>query len=257
VLLSESPPSPLDLNFRLFGVQVRVHPLFWLMAAVLGWNLTRNPVISDNGMLDLGVWILACFVSILLHEFGHVWMGQVFGAQSHILLHGMGGLAIGANNLRSGWRRILVLAAGPGIQLLLLAGIVGILLAGYRPEKRTPLWLLVNILIEINLFWPILNLLPIWPLDGGQITREVCAGVSPRNGSLTAFWISLVVSAVLALNAGIGESGAPFIPYSGPFTGMYMAIFFALFAVGSWQMIQVEQQSRRESSYDDDLPWER
>jgi stage IV sporulation protein FB len=257
VLLSESPPTPLDLRFRLFGVPVRVHPLFWLMSAILGWNLVNHPVISDNGMLELAVWILACFVSILLHEFGHVWMGQVFGAQSHILLQGMGGLAIGANNLRSGWQRVLVLAAGPGIQLLLWGALWGALWAGYRPEPRTPMALLVYILLTINLFWPLLNLLPIWPLDGGQITREVCAGLSPRNGSLTAFWISLVISATLAINALMGEKGEPFIPYSRPFTGMWLAIFFALFAVGSWQMIQVEQQSRYRSSYDDDLPWER
>ncbi|MFO0843119.1 MAG: hypothetical protein U0797_12115 [Gemmataceae bacterium] len=146
-------------------------PFFWVMSVILGWNLTTNPVLSDNGMLDLAVWVLACFVSILLHEFGHIWMGQVFGSHG-IVLHSMGlRLAVGSNRLSRGWQRVLVSAAGPGIELLLWAALFGLLYAGYRPEPGTPLSLLVWILLTINLYYgALLNLLPIWPLDGGQIT---------------------------------------------------------------------------------------
>ena len=90
---------------------------------------------STNHVPD--VELLRQRLSLLSHADRHVWMGQVFGAQSHILLQGMGGLAIGANNLRSGWQRVLVLAAGPGIQLLLWGALWGALWAGYRPEPAT------------------------------------------------------------------------------------------------------------------------
>ena len=53
------------------------------------------------------------FVSILIHEFGHVWMGQAFGSRGHIVLYGFGGLAIGSNRLDSRWQRIAVSFAGP------------------------------------------------------------------------------------------------------------------------------------------------
>ena len=60
-------------------------------------------------------------------------------------------------------------------------------------------------LAEINLFWPLLNLLPIWPLDGGQITREVSTAVSRRQGLVVSLWISLIVSGFLALHALVVE----------------------------------------------------
>lgn len=253
MLLAEPAPTPMDLRFRLFGTPVRVHPFFWLFTALLGWSYVERPEISDNGMLDLAIWILACFLSILLHEFGHVWMGKAFGSEGHIVLHSMGGLAIGSNNLTRGWQRVLVSAAGPGIQLLLWGGLKAMRQFGFRPDPGTPLWLLVDILLDVNWYWPLLNLLPIWPLDGGQITMEICAGISRRKGALVALWISLVVSAVLAVNGLMTRMGKEsFIPYAP--TGMFISIFFALFAIGSWQLIQAEQQTYRNDDY---LPWER
>lgn len=257
MLLADPDATPLDLRFRLFGTSIRVHPFFWLLAVILGWDLTRNPILSDNGMLDLAVWVLACFLSILLHEFGHIWMGRLFGSHGHIVLHGMGGLAIGSNNLSRSWQRILVLAAGPGIQLLLYAALIGLIKAGYLPEPRTPLSFLIAILLAINLYWPLLNLLPIWPLDGGQITREVCVGASPRQGAMVALWISLIISAVIALNALAAQNGKAFLPFRYAPTSMWAAILFALFAVGSWQAIQMEKHRFRQRSFDDALPWER
>jgi Zn-dependent protease len=258
VLLTEPAPSSWDLRFRLFGTAVRVHPWFWLVSVLLGWRLTQNPILSDNGFLDLSVWVLAVFVSILLHEFGHIWMGQAFGSHGHIVLHSLGGLAIGSSALDRAWQRILVSAAGPGIQLLLAAALYGVKQSGNWPEWGTPLWFLAEELWYINFGWALVNLLPIWPLDGGQIAREVCASASPRNGTLAALWISLALSATLAVNALVGDNGEPFIPYSHRITGRFMAIFFALFALGSWQAIQAEKYSRETYGQDDDrLPWER
>src|SRR5690349_12975099 len=71
-----------DFRWRIFGTSVRVHPLFWLMAVILGYD----------GAIRLGVgfvlaWVVCVFVSILLHEFGHVWMGRLFGSHGHIVLY--------------------------------------------------------------------------------------------------------------------------------------------------------------------------
>src|SRR5262249_53158681 len=122
VLLYDPGGTPLDLRFRLFGTQVRVHPMFWLIMALLGWS-GGGGVLPGNGLGDTLVFVLCAFVSILLHEFGHVWMGRAFGARGHIVLHGMGGLAIGSADVPHRWQRILVSAAGPGIQLILYAAI--------------------------------------------------------------------------------------------------------------------------------------
>ena len=104
-------PTPLDLYWRMFGTDVRVHPFFWVMAVLLGWHWFDSFNDPRLGILFLALWVLCVFVSILLHEFGHVLMGRVFGSNGHILLYSFGGLAIGSNNLRQRTHRILVLLA--------------------------------------------------------------------------------------------------------------------------------------------------
>ena len=92
----------------MFGIDVRVHPLFWVMSAVLGWGwyLERN-------FAYLFLWVMCVFVSVLLHELGHVVVGRLFGSQGHILLYSFGGLAIGSTDLRHRWQR-LPQGRGPG-----------------------------------------------------------------------------------------------------------------------------------------------
>ena len=121
-----------------------------------------------------------------------------------------------------------------------------------------PLLLITLIMLaEINLFWPILNLLPIWPLDGGQIAREFFQMIWKQQGTTYSLALSGVLSAVLALHCFMGERGRPLFPYLSiiGISGFYLAIFFALFAVQSFQALQVENDRRR---WQDDhrLPWE-
>src|SRR5262249_55207759 len=156
-------------NFRLLGTHVRVHPFFWLMAAFLGWgNFERGRLPA------IAMWIGCVFVSVLLHEFGHVLVGRMFGSDGRILLYSFGGLAFGSSNLRKRWQRVLVYLAGPAIQLLLAAGILALVLVHGRfgsQEFPPTVDRFLTMLFAINLLWPIFNLLPIFPLDGGQITR--------------------------------------------------------------------------------------
>jgi len=271
-VLAEPDQTQFDLRFRLFGVPVRVHPFFWVVSAFLGWDLI------NAGFIYLVAWIGCVFGSVLLHELGHVWMGQVFGSRGHIVLHGFGGLAIGSSAVPRRWQRVLVLAAGPGIQFVLLFGVVFMLryVLGTLPLEAIKLLApVLGFLYVINLYWPLLNLLPIWPLDGGQITREVCEGASPRNGTVFALTLSLVLSGLLALHVlllnfyyrggepeegplaaydrSVGRYLEPYLPGS----SLFMGLFFALFAVYAWQALQSEKQKRR-SYWDDDVPpWER
>jgi stage IV sporulation protein FB len=248
VLLYEPDRTPFDLRFRLLGMDVRVHPLFWVVAAVLGWaHFTQpEPGMPGGGIAQLALWVACAFVSIVLHEMGHVLMGRAFGSDGHIVLYTFGGLAVGSTGVRARWQRIAVLAAGPGVQLLLWAFLWGLthLPAMQQPLKDgVVLRVVLGMLLWINLYWPLLNLLPIWPLDGGQITREVCEGVSRSQGVVVSLWVSLIVSAVLAVNALLATKGQRLIPYMP--VGTFMAIFFAMFAVGSYQALQVERTQKR------------
>ena len=86
MFLAEPQRTAYDLNFSLGGVPVRVHPMFWLFTVLLGAN--------DPVPLHLLIWVVAVFLSILVHEFGHSLAMRSFGWTSHIVLYSFGGLAV-------------------------------------------------------------------------------------------------------------------------------------------------------------------
>jgi Zn-dependent protease len=239
----EANETPYDLRWRMFGTPVRVQPWFWLMSVILGYDAWIRA-----GVGFVLAWVACVFVSILLHEFGHIWMGRLFGSHGHIVLFSFGGLAIGSNQLSRRWQRILVLLAGPGIQLVLFGVLVTIYWARYLqidPDaprgRRDAVQLILEMLLEINLFWPILNLLPIWPLDGGQVTREVCQAIMPSRGTTFSLGISMVVSGVLAAHILMASQGQPLLPYV-PAFGIFTAILFAMLCISSYSAMQVENE---------------
>jgi Zn-dependent protease len=242
--------SQFDLNFRLLGIPVRVHPFFWLMALILGQGALRQ------GVEYLLLWVVCVFVSILIHEMGHVVMGRVFGNWGEIVLYGLGGLAVGASGLASRWKRIAVYFAGPLAQFVLLGLVVLAWL--YLPleyRNRPHLEALLNDLFWVNLAWPILNLLPIWPLDGGQISREVFDRIMPRRGVRVALTISLILSALLVINSLLAMTGRQVVPWL-PTGSFLFIILFSSLAVGSFQALQAEQ-ARRSWVDDHFTHWER
>src|ERR1700678_3725363 len=93
-------------HFRLGGIPVSVHPLFWLTTVIMGGN-RNNP-----GMLL--IWVAVCFVSILLHEIGHVLAYRAFGETGGVLLYSWGGLAIPDRAVRrTALAQVLISLAGP------------------------------------------------------------------------------------------------------------------------------------------------
>ncbi len=257
MFFATSDRTQLDLTWRMFGFPIRVNPWFWLTAALLGWNYQRL------GFEYLLLWIACVFVSILIHELGHALAYRCFGIDSHILLSSFCGLTFGDREAPRRWQRVVVSLAGPGADFL-LAGVVYVLAQQYEPDitsKASVMTLLaLNILLWINIFWGLINLLPIWPLDGGKVSRELCQQVSPHNGLRTSLGISFVVAGALALNALAAQlvKGWPILPWLAG-CGLFMVLFFALFAVQSWfelQQLQPRAGYRQEYEEPDRLPWE-
>jgi stage IV sporulation protein FB len=245
VILTEPEATPYDLRWRMFGINVRVHPFFWLMALLLGSNRLQEP----NPVQGLLIWVVCVFVSILVHEMGHVLMGRIFGARGDIVLYGFGGVAVGSSGLSNRWKRIAVYFAGPFAGFLLLALVLPFTLIAAFSEL--PSWVAEALwdLFVINLFWNLLNLLPIWPMDGGRISRDFLDWLMPVRGVRASLGISFTLAGLIAIHSAAAMAGHPLIPFF-PFGGWWTAILFALLALGSYQELQLQ-------STFDSRPWER
>ncbi len=251
--LGEPPRTQYDLQFQFFGIPVRIHPFFWLVALLLGpWE----PIHGESVVVLMAMWILALFVSILLHEMGHATAMRVFGYRPWITLYGLGGLASYGEPGTYGGRghtgraQILISLAGPGAGFLFAAVITGaIVLSGHgvRVLVGFPFgisiepaeiigslrltWLILQLLF-INVLWGLVNLLPVYPLDGGQVAREVFLKISPRNGIRLSLVLSIVTAAALAVMALTqGEN-------------FYVALMFGYLAYSSYVTLQAYGNQR-------------
>jgi len=225
--------TPYDLRWTMFGIPVRVHPLFWVMAAFISWPLL------EAGLLFVIAGMLAIFLSILWHELGHIFMGRLFNARGEIVLWAFGGLAIGASTQSNRWKRIAVYLAGPGAQLLLWGALrlaVPHIPLPVNPHTAHVLFTFLDFMLLINLYWAILNLLPIYPLDGGQITRDLFTHFSERNGVRYSLQLSIGVSGLLALHAFLAEKADRALPYLP--VGVSSGIFFLVFCLFGVQLLQ-------------------
>ena len=103
--------TPYDLRFRLLGVPVRVHPLFWLTSAMLAGSR-----VSPTTSRSCSIWIGCVFVSILVHEYGHALMDKRFHGRRPSCSRP--GRALFSQRPRDPGQRLAVLLAGPGAGFL-------------------------------------------------------------------------------------------------------------------------------------------
>jgi len=245
MFIFQPPPySRYDLNFNLAGFPVRVHPLFWLMTILIGFSI--NP-------LQLLIWVVVVFVSILVHELGHALAMRRYGQPSQIVLHAMGGLTIPSEvRWGSGWanvsltsnQEIFIALAGSGAGFILAAVIIAISLAIGGSLSLTMLFGLIpfplvtlpfnNFLANsivmtflwVTIFWGLINLMPVYPLDGGNVARRLLIHADPWGGARKSLWVSVITGAILTIFCLV------FIQ------SMFMTLMFGLLAVQSYMTLQ-------------------
>jgi stage IV sporulation protein FB len=253
----EPSPTPFDLRFRLFGTPIRVHPTFWLIMALFGWGLAGGKL---NYLL---VFVLCAFFSILVHEMGHSMCARLFGEPSKIVLYAFGGLALGMYHQLRGWQRFLISFAGPLAGFLLYGVASGAELwwseirqnhpRALPPMGKVYLDLALDYLIAINLFWNAVNLLPVYPLDGGQMLREICLGLSRSYGLQLSLGISFLTAGLIAVYSFM-KIQRPELPYP-PLDPTINLIFFALMGLENFMMLRNVDRERPRAERDDE-PWD-
>ena len=255
--LSEPQRTPYDLNFELFGFPIRIHPLFWLAALIWGFN-------AESDGVSMLMWVTVMLLSLLVHELGHAVMIRHYGRHARVVLYFMGGLAIedsgspwAVNYGRQGRttvEQIWISAAGP-LAGFLLAGItwVGIYVTGgsvnlifsveampYADPKlggalqaNSHLTMFVSNLLYINIFWGLVNLIPVIPLDGGQIAQAWLTANDSFQGTIKALWLSVFAGGAAAIIFGILMHE------------MFLLMLFASLAFSCYTTVQQIQGSGR------------
>lgn len=188
--------------FRLFGVNVFVH-WSWIFVAAYQINRSRqNPRGGDSLLLSIAEY-LTLFAIVLLHEYGHALACKsVGGIAERIVLWPLGGLAFVRPPERPG-ALLWSIAAGPLVNVVLLPlTIAPAIAAGVFTAHDS---FATNFLFELalaNIILLVFNMLPIYPLDGGQILRALLWFLVGRSVSLIiAAALGLIGSAALAILA--------------------------------------------------------
>ena len=178
------------LELRLAGVPVRVDPLFLLAMGLLGWAMGRQGVFLLS-------WMVVATGGVLVHELGHALAFRRFGAEPEVVLWGLGGYTTGS--AQGPGRSVLVSLAGPGVGLAAGgAALVASRLTGpLSPLAETVL----ADLVFVNLGWGLFNLLPILPLDGGNVVSAGLDGLTGGAGEKPARIVSVVVAGAVAVLA--------------------------------------------------------
>lgn len=237
MILIEPPPSQFDLRFQILGIPVRIHPYFWLMAVLLARpGRGTKPV-------EVIVWVAVVLISIIIHELGHALMARWYGWPPRITLYAFGGLASFQPTYHDTRSQVLIAAAGPGAGFLFIALVMSVVHASghyvtVEPANVLPYRVffeefpnqnvnsLINSLLYVNIFWGLMNLLPIFPLDGGRIAQELMIQANPGDGLQKSLWLSIFTAAGVGVLCGV------------KLQSVYMALFFGYLAFSSYMTLQ-------------------
>ncbi len=204
-------PTPFDVRLVAFRIPIRVQPSFWIISVLLSLDLESPDLIF--------LWVGCLFVSILVHELGHALIAEALGWPSEIVLYWCGGLALSQRySHRTPWREMAVSLAGPCAGFGLYGLVVAVQYFLLPPQVLLTYPYLLFCLIQlkwINLYWGLVNLLPVLPLDGGHVCRSICELARARDSQRLAIRISIPVAAAVA---------AYFFSMDSRFAGMLFAM---------------------------------
>src|SRR5262245_21654868 len=196
-------------SFRLFrfaGIEVFLH---WSWFVVAAYEITNRK--ADYSSLTWNALeYVALFAIVLLHEFGHALACRSVGGQANqIVLWPLGGVAYVAPPPRPG-PTLWSIAAGPIVNVALLP-VLSLVTLGSRSlgwaASMPDLHALIRTIWIINFALLVFNMVPIYPLDGGQIFRALLWYAIGRARSLmVATSIGFVAAAALIVGALVAHS---------------------------------------------------
>ena len=231
---SAPPPGTWPL-FKFRGIHVFLH---WSWLLVAYYHINKGKGFFPHIGWDIAVYV-SLFVIVLLHEFGHAFATrQVGGTADQILLWPFGGIAYVQTPPRPG-AYLWGIAAGPLVNAALwpllyaldrwMESRLGLsdVLAGGNLTTSFYLTIFVSQLHAMNTALLIFNILPVFPMDGGQLLRGLLwYKLGPIKSLRIAAWVGFVL--------GLGLIAYVLIYRDSP----WMAIVLALMVSQTWRVIQ-------------------
>lgn len=199
------------------GIPVRLHMLFFVFAVFtfyFGWYASQQGIASVAQYTALTALVILLF-SVILHELGHLFVVGRCNCRVHLVeLLPWGGCSR-FDSPRHSPSRLMIHLAGPGVNLFLCA-LCGFLLL-QRHSDWGDLWLLMNPIRPVGLlssdfalsaiklgFWInwlllLVNLIPVFPFDGGNILRASVPMIWRQTTPHQAYLICLVFAQMTAV----------------------------------------------------------
>src|SRR5512138_3214799 len=217
---------------RVAGTVVRVHLTFLLF---LAWIFAASYASGGGATaVDSLVFMLALFLCVLLHEFGHIFTARAFGVPTpYVTLLPIGGVARLERIPEEPWEEFLIAIAGPLVNVVIALALI--LIAGAHVNAanlyavENPSTSMTDRLATVNLFLAVFNMIPAFPMDGGRVLRALLA---TRTGYVRATEIA----------AFIGQGAAFALGFIGLFSNpmlIFIAIFVYLAAASEAHMVAI------------------
>ncbi len=218
-----------------FGIPVHMHLTFLLLLAWVGiihWRQQQSIEAVISGL----VFILAIFVCVILHEFGHALTARRYGVKTRdITLLPIGGLARLERMPDEPRQELWVALAGPAVNVVIAAVLWGFLGAFGVLVPVDVLSItggpLLERLVLVNVLLVVFNLIPAFPMDGGRVLRALLAS-------------RMEYTRATSIAAGIGQTVAFVFGILGLFGGNPMLLFIGFFVwIGAAQessMVQMK-----------------
>lgn len=172
-------------------IPIRIHPIFWLLMFFIGW-------LNSSTIPQIVAWAGVVLVSVLVHEFGHALTALAFGQKVSIDLVGLGGVTHQTGKKLKWWQEFIVVINGP-IAGFLLAFLASRIWLNIDQKADTIFSFTILIMMYANVFWSVINLLPIHPLDGGKLLGIVLEAIFGIKGLKASFMIGFIFAGIIGL----------------------------------------------------------
>jgi stage IV sporulation protein FB len=193
---------------RIAGTEIKVHLTFVLFLA--WWALAGYQQGGTAGAITAALWLLAVFACILLHEFGHILTARRYGVRTpDVILLPIGGVARLERIPDEPKQELLIALGGPAVTAAIALILYLILMLSGSDAGLgdvSPGRPFLSLLMNVNVYLLLFNLIPAFPMDGGRVLR---ASLASRMGLVRGTRVAATLGQILAVIGGLYGITAP------------------------------------------------